>query len=446
MIFLAKLNTLPKTDNARLLAVWGLLQVQQKGQSLNTLLPIINEQLVSKNYAFSAECCYGVCRQYFFLEALLSLLLTKKLKHKDQDIQLILLLGLYQLTFMDVAPHAAISETVNLCRLVSKKWATKFTNAILRRFQREQKALLEQVEKSQGHWALPPWMISKIKSQWAGFDQQIAWSYRQKPPMNIRIDTTKISRDAYLNKLKEQGIEAKKSTLSPVGLSLAKPLPVNQLNGFSEGFCSVQDHGAQLAAILLNPQAGDRILDACAAPGGKSLHLLQMAKNNIKLTSIDNQLERLKLIEQNLTRANLNATVICADAANPQGKWSEQQYDRILLDVPCSASGVIRRHPDIKLLRKAEDIQPLVEIQAQILEQMWSLLKVGGHLLYVTCSIFETENEQQIKNFLTHHQNAQHLDLADNIGIKQSYGRQLLPLSADHDGFYFALLTKKQQL
>lgn len=436
---LVESKQIPNQENTRLLVLWTLFQVVYKGQSLNTLLPQLKKKQSIQDYGFCAELANGVCRQFFVLEGLCQLLLSKKLKKKDQDILLLIYLGLYQLEYTQVAPHAALSETVNLTRNLSKPWATKLVNAILRRFQREKQTLFSQLKQAQ--WALAPWMLKKIQIQWQKEWQAIALAYQQKPPMILRVDLTQVTRPDFINILEKQGIDAKVSSLVKTGVELAQPIAVTQLPYFDTAGCSVQDAGAQLATLILDPQENETILDACAAPGGKTLHLLQTAKK-IKLTAIDHSQSRLIKIKANLQRAHLSAEIIHADATKPEGAWAERQYDRILLDVPCSASGVIRRHPDIKLLRTPADIQKLTRLQAQILAKMWPCLKKGGHLLYMTCSIFAEENEQQIASFLTQYPDAKALEMEFKWGIKRSFGRQLLPIEKTNDGFYFMLIKK----
>jgi len=434
-------QTPPSSAKSRLAVLWVLYQVINKGQSLNTLLPILKKQQNSQDYGFCAELANGVCRQYFLLEGLIQPLLTKKMKKKDLDIQLLIYLGVYQLEYMQVAAHAALSETVGLTRDLSKSWATKLVNALLRRYQRERDLLWSKLKQDSAQWSLPDWILKKIQQQWQADWQQIALAYQQKPPMILRLDTKQIKRTDFIQQLTEKAIP---SPLVASGVELTNPLAVSQLSYFSQGGCSVQDAGAQLAGTLLDPQDNDIILDACAAPGGKSLHLLQLAQN-IQLTAIDNNAHRLIKIKENIVRANLSADIIQGDASNPQGAWAEKQYHRILLDVPCSASGVIRRHPDIKLLRKSTDLKQLTELQAKILSKIWGLLKEGGTLLYVTCSLFEEENEHQIALFLQQQNNAQALEINEKWGIKKQYGRQLLPITKHHDGFYFMLLKKTIQ-
>jgi 16S rRNA (cytosine967-C5)-methyltransferase len=355
----------------------------------------------------------------------------------------LLLLGLYQLGYMEIPPHAAVSETVAVTALLkNKSWARGLVNAILRRFQREKETLNAQLDKDEtASSAHPAWLIKLLKEAWPQAWSDIVAANNQRPPMTLRINRRHNSREDYRMTLEAAGLASEPALHAPDALTLAQPVNVDQLPGFSKGDVSVQDAAAQLAAVLVAPEPGMRVLDACAAPGGKTGHLLEIC-SDIELTAIDIEAKRLAGVEQNLTRLRLNAKLLAADAATPSAWWDGKPFDRILLDAPCSASGVIRRHPDIKLLRQADDIGQLVRLQASILEALWPLLKPGGTLIYATCSVLPQENSDQLANFLAKHEDATERALEVPWGQAATVGRQILPGQDGMDGFFYACIEK----
>ncbi len=356
---------------------------------------------------------------------------------------MLILLGLYQLIYMRTPPHAAVGETVEAAHLLNKKWAVGLINAVLRRFQRESESLLAKVDKvDAARYATPPWLLELLQGAWPGEWREIVTQANGHPPMSLRVNLSRIGRDDYLNQLHQREIAAQPIPYTEAGLYLEQPLNVGELPGFDDGLVSVQDGGAQLAAPLLDLQAGQQLLDVCAAPGGKSCHILEIAPQGVVLTALDIDPQRLERVEQNLTRLGLSAKVSQGDAAAPEGEWAESAYDRILLDVPCSATGVIRRHPDIKLLRRAGDIATLVATQQQILDAVWPLLKRGGMLLYATCSLLPQENDQQMTRFLGRHEDAREQPINASWGHQCPVGRQTLPGESTMDGFFYACLEK----
>ncbi len=288
----------------------------------------------------------------------------------------------------------------------------------------------------------PDWLIKQIEQDWPQQAQQILLENNQQPPMALRVNLARISRDQYLQQLSEQGIEAVAVSFCPSAIILDKPVAVDLLPGFAEGLVSVQDTAAQLAAGLLDVQAGHRVLDVCAAPGGKTAHILEHQPQLKELVAVDVDESRMQRVSDTLQRLKLPATLVVGDAANPQDWWDGQLFDRILLDAPCSALGVIRRHPDIKLLRRAEDIKPLQALQKNILHAVWPLLAPGGIMLYATCSILKQENEQQIDAFLAEHPDAVELPIDAAWGFAGSHGRQIMTGESAMDGFYYARLGK----
>ncbi len=441
--------------NSRLAVVKILLQVTQHGRNLPDAISNYSDNIDENDRGLVQAMSYGVIRLYPRLKFIAEQFINKPLKKKDQDIHLLILSGLYQLIEMRIPDHAAVSETVKITKLLKKPWAKNLVNAVLRNYLRqnenvdENEILNHKIESNEvAKFAHPQWWLDIIKKNWGRPDdlwQQILLANNQNPPMTLRLNTGQIKREDYLKLLAQNEIAATAAKHSPDAIYLEKPIPVNSLPLFEEGQVSVQDEAAQLAAILLNPQAGDRILDACAAPGGKTIHLLEREKD-IDLLALDIEESRLKKIQENLDRTHLKAQLITANAFDPDSWWDNKPFDRILLDAPCSASGVIRRHPDIKLLRHQDDIPKLLQDQAQILNALWPLLKSGGMLLYATCSVLAEENSLQIQDFLQQHADAELQPIKSDWGLQQVAGKQILPGDDGEkgmDGFFYALIQKR---
>jgi len=346
----------------------------------------------------------------------------------------LLLVGLYQLQYSKAASHAIVDNAVKTAVAIKQDHAKGLVNAVLRNFMRRKDTLLQALDgNEEAYYSHPQWWIDRLKLQYPEHWQAILAVNNQHPPMTLRINRRMSSVEAYLNQLQENEISA--SVLGGFAIKLDSPVSVDKLPGFSEGVVSVQDAGAQYAATLLDVQDGMRVLDACSAPGGKTAHILELA--SAELTALDSDSERLQKVAQNVKRLNLDANLIVGDAADTEKWWDGRLFDRILADVPCSASGVVRRHPDIKWLRREQDILQFAAQQKKILDALWRCLAIGGKLLYVTCSVFEEENGSQMAAFLEQHQDAQRLPLK---GMDTLEG-QLIPNEL-HDGFYYALLTK----
>lgn len=380
------------------------------------------------------DLSYGVLRFYGQLDALLELLLNKPLW--DQDLRCLLLVGLYQLGYSKTSAHAVVDNAVSASLgLKGSKGAQGLVNAILRTFIRQRATLLKRAAESEvGRYSHPQWWIDKLHTQYSQDYQAILEAGNQHPPMTLRINQRKTSVTKYRKWLNQNGMDAQ--PLWNDALELALPVPVEKLPGFAEGLVSVQDAGAQLAAPLLDVQDGMRVLDACAAPGSKSAHLLELA--DVKLTALDNDIARIARITQNFSRLELKPHQILHDnAAHPAGWWDGRQFDRILVDAPCSASGVVGRHPDIKWLRRESDLSRFAARQREILDALWQILARDGKLLYATCSVFAEENKQQVEEFLRGHSDACLLPLPQ-IEIVDG---QLLP-NSHHDGFFYALVHK----
>ena len=438
--------------NTRLIAARVLTRVLEHGESLTASLESIFQRMSlnletnltqtnqTKDKAFVQALCYGVCRHFHRLDFILSTLLDKPLK--DAEVKSLLLVGLYQLHFMRVKPYAAVSETVLAAR--KKPWAKALVNAVLRNYLRDKDNLEIKADRlPSASLSHPDWLIAQLTKDWPVQAKDCLLANNQPAPMALRVNLKKISRESYLQALVEKGIVAAGVDFCRSALVLENAVPVDLLPGFNDGLVSVQDTAAQLAAELLDVHAEHRVLDVCAAPGGKAVHILENQPQLKELHAVDIDESRMGRVSENLLRLRLQATLIVGDATKPEDWWDGRQFDRILLDAPCSASGVIRRHPDIKLLRRADDIPSLQLLQKKILNAVWPLLLPNGILLYATCSIFKQENEQQIHTFLTEHSDAAELPIDATWGIAGSHGRQILTGESAMDGFYYARLRKK---
>jgi 16S rRNA (cytosine967-C5)-methyltransferase len=416
------------------------------GRSLSEMIPRhLSNMTDLRDRGLAQELCYGALRYYPRLQALLGHLLEKPLKAKDRDVEALLLIGCYQLLYLRVADHAAVHETAGAAKKLGKRWAVGLINGVLRRLQREKESLMASLEsKEEARYAMPYWLLRELRAQWPDNWQKRAAALNARPPMTLRVNRLQSTREAYLDRLTGEGIAARPHAVACCGVELDKPLEVEQLPGFAEGMVSVQDGAAQLAAELLDLVPGQDVLDACAAPGGKSGHLLE-CQPEIQLTAIDIDDGRLARVEENLNRLGLRATLQQADAAVPQGDWAQRRYDRILLDAPCSATGVIRRHPDIKYLRRESDIEALTALQRRILDALWPLLKPGGLMLYATCSLLSRENELQVADFIERHGDALQRPIEADWGEARSIGRQIPPGVSEMDGFFYALLEKRER-
>ncbi|NOX91007.1 MAG: 16S rRNA (cytosine(967)-C(5))-methyltransferase RsmB [Gammaproteobacteria bacterium] len=427
-------------QNPRATAARILSQVIRDGRSLSRAIEDIPSAL-SDDRALIQEMCYGVLREYHRLSVIVASLLKKPLKEKDADVQALLLLGLYQLMCMRVPDHAAVSETVAATATLKKVWARGMVNGVLRNFQRQQEKLLVQVDiTEEGRWSHPQWLINALREAWPTDWQTILAANNQRPPMCLRINTAKISADDYLQLLEKNDIAASRGEFTTSAIRLEHPQDVTALPGFVEGWLSVQDEAAQQAAGLMGLEPGQRVLDVCAAPGGKTVHMLELAE--VEMIAVDVDAARLQRVKENLQRVGKTARCVVGDACMPNKWWDGQPFDRILLDAPCSATGVIRRHPDIKLLRRESDIKKLVTLQAQILDAIWPLLKPGGMLVYATCSVLPEENARQITAFVDRQVDAQLRTINVQWGVPVMAGQQVLPGNSGMDGFYYACLEK----
>lgn len=417
------------------LATVSIISQVLSGRNLNQVLSEVMStlpELTSQQRGALQDLSYGTLRFYGQLSCVLDALLNKPIQ--DMEIRYLLLVALYQLQYSKAAQHAVVDFAVNAVRK-RKPAASGLVNAILRNFLRNKNALLaDSARTEEGRYSYPQWWINEIKSQYGALADAVLLAGNQHPPMTLRVNSRRSNTADYLALLKQQGVQA--NLVEPDAIMLEQPVSVDQLPGFADGLVSVQDAGAQYAERFLDVRDGMRVLDACAAPGGKSAHLLETVQ--IDLLALDKDRMRLERVRENMLRLQLDANLLTGDAAQPEDWWDGKPFQRILADVPCSATGVVRRHPDIKWLRRASDIEGFAQQQQQILSALWPLLDAGGKLLYATCSIFGRENQQVIDEFLTHHPDAIQLPLTAP-GMTQG---QLLP-NEQHDGFFYALLHKK---
>ena len=431
-----------KAGMARSTALQVLLQVED-GVSLSALQTTrINPLDDSRDRALCQELAYGVLRWRWKLDVLIAALLKKALKKKDSDIQWVLRLALYELLECRSPDYAVINDAVLLVRQRRKNWATGLVNAVLRHFLREKESLLLQLDGDEVIYSHPPWLLEKIRADWPQHWRQLLQANNQRPPLWLRVNARQSSREDYAAELAQAGHETQPHPYVESALMLTQSTDVQGLPGFARGRVSVQDAGAQLAAWLLPVQPGQRVLDLCAAPGGKTCHLLERYPQIRQLLAVEKDPARMARVKENLVRLQLEAECRVMDARDIATPDNIGRFEAILIDAPCSASGVIRRHPDIKTLRREQDIAPLCDLQARILSAAWQVLAPGGQLLYVTCSVFHQENQQQITRFLEKTADASVNMPTVDWGVSCSVGRQLLPGEEHADGFYFCLLQK----
>ena len=430
-----------RTSRAAAAKVIG--NVLRHHHSLNNTLKPMLATLPENETSFCQQLCYGVLRWQPQLQAICNQLLSKPLKAKESDINALILCGLYQLRSMRLPEHAALSETVNACSALGKPWAKGLINASLRNYQRNQADFEKIVLQSEtAQFAHPDWLIQQIKTDWPTTWQTVLNANNEQPPMFLRVNQQHSNRDNYIERLEQGNIAATPVEQLEQAILLDSPCDVYQLPGFVDGDVSVQDAAAQHVAATLDLAPQQRILDACAAPGGKTCHILEIEPNN-DVIALDIDPNRLTQITQNTERLKLKATLKAADAGDIDSWWDGQHLDRILIDAHCSGTGVIRRHPDIKTLRRLSDIDSLVEKQQLLLEKLWPLLNTDGLLIYTTCSIIKQENEQQIINFLNRHPDAEEYKLNPEPATRRPAGYQRLPGENQQDGFFYACLRHR---
>ena len=437
-----------KKLNTRAAAAKLSWQIIDNGQSLDAVIANYNEgsEHSPQDRGFIQELVYGVCRWYGELDAVALQLLRSPIRKKDRVVHFILLVGLYQLRHIETADHAAVAETVSACKQLNKVWAKNVINGCLRNYLRDVPEPKQPDSKSTlSHQQLshPEWVREAIKEAWPSQINDIINANNQRPPMCLRVNCRQFTRDDYLEELTRSSILAHADPYSNDGIILDKAVTVTKLPGFDSGACSVQDTAAQLAVSFLAPEKGMSMLDACAAPGGKTAHILERVDNDANMHALDISERRCEQLHTTMSRLSLDADIYASDATKTD-HWPIPKlgYDRILIDAPCSGLGVIRRHPDIKHHRRQSDIETLNNVQQRLLTNLWPKLKPNGLLLYMTCSVLPSENQEQAKRFIEAHDNAKLEKIDHPNALKLTYGVQTLPGVHNMDGFYYCLLKK----
>lgn len=432
-------------NNCRALAASALAEVLHDRRSLTDALTKYQNKCKEDQVSLFKALCFGVMRHLLHLQHLQNQLLKKPLAAKESKVNALMLVGLYQLLETRVANHAAVNETLKACEALNKTWAKGLLNGVLRNFLRQKQQLLANNKTSQEAALLhPQWLMDHLMAAYPNNHQQLLANNNTQAPLTLRVNTNKISRDDYLELLQQNALTALPTHHSPVGITLSHAVPTATLPGFNEGLVSVQDQAGQMVVEQLDLKGPEKVLDACAAPGSKLCHLLERFPA-VQLTAVDVSPSRLERIQQNLDRLQLPAPkqLVAADALDTSSWWDNTPFDAILLDAPCSATGVIRRHPDIKFLRQAEDIGALAAMQLKLLQSLWQTLKPGGTLIYSTCSVLPQENDQVLEKFFKHSPGATVLASTAEYGQKTQFGCQILPGDDDMDGFYYAKLRKE---
>jgi len=423
------------TEDLRLVCLQLMVELHTRGGSLTRLLPIAQARVSDSEKSQLQAWSYGLVRFSGELPGIVDQLLQKRLKKKDLDVYLLLQLGVFQLRHTSIAEHAAVDETVKVVKKLKKPWAKGLVNAVLRNYQRRDEELIQGLTEPQ-QYNHPQWLLERFRADWPEQCLSICEANNRQGPMTLRVNSRRGDRDEYLQRLKDTGLDASVVEGAPQALQLQNAAPVHALPGFSEGDVSVQDAAAQLAGAKLKHYAvnGGRLLDACSAPGGKTAHAIEL-NHFSSVVALDHDAERLLRVRETLSRLVLSENVEChaVDAVKLDDWWDGKPFDVILLDAPCSGTGVIRRHPDIKLLRRPTDIVSLVDIQSQLLDALWRTLAPGGVLLYATCSVLKKENVEQVHAFLERTPDARLVDEC----------QQILPGENDMDGFFYAPLAKK---
>jgi 16S rRNA (cytosine967-C5)-methyltransferase len=417
-------------------------------RNLDDALAAGRDGLPLRAHAELQAWCYGTLRWWPRIACQLAALSARPLDDMDPLARALLAVALFQIQHSPIPPHAVVDESVAATRLLGCVRASGFVNALLRRYMRERASIdARALATPAGRFAHPDWLIECMRNDWPDDYARMLDANNEHPPLWLRVNRRKIEVDAYLRSLNDAGLDAQRTPRIPTALRLEKAVGVDAIPGFAEGKVSVQDAGAQLAAPLLDARSGHRVLDACAAPGGKTCHIAEQTADLETLLAIDRDAERVELIRENLDRLGLSATLAAVDATKPAQWWDGRPFDRILLDVPCSATGVVRRHPDIKILRRPEDIPAFARLQMQLLSALWPLLVPGGRFVYASCSILSAENSQVIADFLSAHPEARAAlpdpALAEIGRVRAGEpGLYLIVGEAGTDGFYYACLEK----
>jgi 16S rRNA (cytosine967-C5)-methyltransferase len=427
-----------KNTNLRSLAALTIEQVLEQGQSLSNVLPAMQQKVADKDRALLQELSFGVLRTLSQLDWLINKLMARPMTGKQRTVHYLIMVGFYQLLHTRIPAHAALAETVEGAVAIKRPQLKGLINGVLRQFQRNQESLVEEFAATENRFLHPAWLVKRIKTAYPQQWKSILEANNQRPPMWLRVNRNHHSRDEWLALLDQAGMKGFPHERYPDAVRMETPAPVLALPGFEEGWVTVQDASAQGCMNYLTPKDGEAVLDLCAAPGGKTTHILEVAPEaNVLAVDVDEQ--RLSRVYENLKRLGMKANVKQGDGRYPSQWCGEQKFDRILLDAPCSATGVIRRHPDIKWLRRDRDIAELAQLQAEILDATWTHLKSGGTLVYATCSILPEENSEQISAFLKRTPGA----TLQETGNAEHPGVQNLPAAEEGDGFYYAKLIKQ---
>lgn len=430
-------------NDTRALAAQALADIALRGVSLREAMDQRAPKLHDpRDRALLTALLNDGARWWLRFDAALDRLLEKPLRRKEPEVHALLVLGLVQLEILQLQDYAAVAATVEATRALNRPRLAGLVNAVLRRWQRERSTLLAELDAQPStRYAMPPWLVQAITADWPQQADAVLADSDREPPLMLRVNRRRTSRDALIEQLRAAGYTADAHPWLVDGVVLPHSSDVTRMPGFAPGFFAVQDGAAQLSADLLDVRDGQRVLDACAAPGGKACHLLERA--DVALTAVEFDASRAARIRQNLERLGLQAELRVGDAADPSAWWDAKPYDRILIDAPCSATGVLRRRPDVRLHRRASDIETLAAQQQRILAALWPLLAPGGKLVYVTCSLLRAENEAVIAAFLAGRDEAHVAPVSLPVGQAAGIGWQILPGDGDLDGMYYAVIERR---
>lgn len=430
------------SKNTRIAAADTVRKIVDHKKQLNRVLAHVRTTFDSKDQQLISEIVHGVVRWYWQLDAIAAALLKKPMQAKDRNVYFLLLVGLYQLKYMRIPPYACVSETVNAVSAMNKPWAKGLVNAVLRTYIRNSDRASVDKSNMTGRYSHPQWMIDLIRCEWPQHWVEILQANNTRPQMTLRVNLKKCAVEQYLSKLAECGIEAHADETSEVGIRLTKRIRVSKLPDFDQGEVSVQNTASQLVSPLMDIQPGHRVLDACSAPGGKLMHMMEVQPEISDIVAIDVDQSRCLDIRENLKRCRQNAIVLCEDATHPEDWWDGIPFDRILVDVPCSALGIVNKHPDIKHHRSLQDLEGFAKQQQDLLEALLPLVKKGGKLVYTTCTIIASENQTQIAQAVKRHCEFKLEELSSRYGLPTGCGRQRLQGIHDSDGFFYSSLIR----
>jgi len=435
----------PLGHDARSAAIRAVGRVLGAGESLSAALPRELARLAPAERPLAAELAFGALRHGPRYERLIAHLMKRPLRARAPAVHGALLIGMHQLLETRVAAHAAIAETVEAVRALEGEWAVGLVNAVLRRVQRDGERLREEfAQDPEFVHAHPRWLLDSFQRDWPADWPALVAAGNARAPLALRVNSRRATREAYAARLGAAGIAHEAHPFARDALLLADGGEPTALPGFADGEVSVQDAAAQLACDLLDLAPGQSLLDACAAPGGKLCHALEREPKLARALALDADPSRLARVAENLARLGLVATLTAGDAGAPAAWWDRRPFERILLDAPCTATGIVRRHPDIKLLRRPKDVEAAAATQARLLDALWPLLASGGRLVYATCSVLEREGARQVARFVERTADALAVPLAVPWGRVSGFGRQILPGDAAMDGFFYAVLIKRE--